>query len=130
MKTQLTALLFLAAVFVSQSVIHAEEQNEGGRSMYQTYCTGCHGSSGRGDGPAAKTLPVRPADHTRVEMKKHSDQYLFDIISRGGASVGKSGLMPAWGAVIKEPQILEIVGYIRGLSKPGEESAQRIRGTK
>ncbi len=83
MKTQLTALSFLAAILLSQSLIHAEEQNEGGKRMYQTYCTGCHGSSGRGDGPAAKTLPVRPADHTRVEMKKHSDQYLFDIISQG-----------------------------------------------
>ena len=98
--------------------------------MYQTYCTGCHGSSGRGDGPAAKTLPVRPADHTRAEMTKHSDQYLFDIISEGGASVGKSAQMPAWGAVIKEQQILEIVGYIRGLSRPADDSPQRIRGTK
>ena len=80
--------------------------------------------------PRRKRLPVRPADHTRVEMKKHSDQYLFDIISKGGASVGKSAQMPAWGAMIKEQQILEIVGYIRGLSRPGEDSPQRIRGTK
>ncbi len=130
MKTQLTALLFLAMILLSYSLIHAEDQNEGGKRMYQTYCTGCHGSSGRGDGPAAKTLPVRPADHTRVEMKKHSDQYLFDIISRGGASVGKSAQMPAWGALIKEQQILEIVGYIRGLSRPADDSPQRIRGTK
>ena len=69
MKIQLTALSFLAAILLSQSLIHAEEQNEGKR-MYQTYCTGCHGSSGKGDGPAAKTLPVRPADHTRAEMTK------------------------------------------------------------
>jgi len=129
MKIQLTVLSFLAAILLSQSLIHAEEQNEGKR-MYQTYCTGCHGSSGKGDGPAAKTLPMRPADHTRAEMSKHSDQYLFDIISKGGASVGKSSQMPAWGAVIKESQILEIVGYIRSLSGKGERSEQRIRSAK
>jgi len=130
MKTQLTVCWLLATIVLSHSSIHAEEQNEGGRRAYQTYCTGCHGSSGRGDGPAAKTLPVRPADHTRVEMNKHTDQYLFDIISKGGARVGKSAQMPAWGALIKEPQILEIVGYIRGLSRPVEEIAQRVRSAR
>ena len=41
----------------------AEDQGEGKR-LYQSYCTGCHGASGKGDGPAGKTLPVKPADHT------------------------------------------------------------------
>jgi mono/diheme cytochrome c family protein len=122
MKTQLAACWFFAAVFLGQSVIHAEEQNEDGRRMYQTYCAGCHGSSGKGDGPAAKTLPVKPADHTRAQMSKYTDQYLFDIISKGGASVGKSAQMPAWGAVIKESQIKEIVAHIRNLSSVKKET--------
>jgi hypothetical protein len=93
------------------------------------YCSGCHGLSGKGDGPAAKTLPVKPADHTRIEMNKYTDQYLVEIISKGGAGVGKSSQMPAWGAVFKEPQVKEIVAYVRALSNGKKETAQ-VRGAQ
>jgi cytochrome c oxidase cbb3-type subunit 3 len=94
-----------------------EDQSEGKR-LYQTYCTGCHGASGKGDGPAGKTLPVKPADHTNAKkMSQYSDDHLFTVISKGGPSVGKSPQMPAWGAVLKEPQIHEVVSYIRTLSE-------------
>ena len=87
-----------------------------GRYIAQS-CTGCHGVTGKGDGPAAKALPVRPADHTDTKkMSQYSDEHLFTVISKGGARVGKSAQMPAWGAVLKEPQIHEIMTYIRTLS--------------
>lgn len=116
MMKRISALWMLAAIVLTQGQrVRAEDQNEG-KKLYQTYCTGCHGFSGKGDGPAARTLPVKPADHTRANvMSKHTDQYLFEIISRGGVSVGKSSQMPGWGAVLNEAQIRDVVGYIRTL---------------
>jgi mono/diheme cytochrome c family protein len=102
----------------------AEDQGEGKR-LYQSYCTGCHGASGKGDGPAGKTLPVKPADHTNGrKMSQYSDEHLMTVISKGGASVGKSPQMPAWGAVLKETQIQEVVAYIRTLASPLKDTAQ------
>ena len=102
----------------------AEDQGEGKR-LYQSYCTGCHGASGKGDGPAGKTLPVKPADHTNGrKMSQYSDEHLMTVISKGGASVGKSSQMPAWGAVLKETQIQEVVTYIRALASPLKDTAQ------
>ena len=102
----------------------AEDQGEGKR-LYQSYCTGCHGASGKGDGPAGKTLPVKPADHTNGrKMSQYSDEHLMTVISKGGASVGKSSQMPAWGAVLKEAQIQEVVVYIRTLASPLKDTAQ------
>lgn len=102
----------------------AEDQGEGKR-LYQSYCTGCHGASGKGDGPAGKTLPVKPADHTNGrKMSQYSDEHLMTVISKGGASVGKSSQMPAWGAVLKEAQIQEVVAYIRILASPLKDTAQ------
>jgi len=43
-----------------------------------------------GNGPAAKTMPVKPADQTCGSMTKHSDPYLIDIIAKGGTRAGKS----------------------------------------
>ena len=102
----------------------AEDQGDGKR-LYQSYCTGCHGASGKGDGPAGKTLPVKPADHTNGrKMSQYSDEHLMTVISKGGASVGKSSQMPAWGAVLKEAQIQEVVVYIRTLASPLKDTAQ------
>jgi cytochrome c553 len=37
-----------------------------GPRMYAAYCTGCHGVHGRGNGPVARALRVRPPDLTRL----------------------------------------------------------------
>lgn len=121
-KKMTPVLLVLSLIALSRSLIFAQELTDGKR-MYQAYCSGCHGLSGKGDGPAAKTLPVKPADHTRIEMNKYSDQYLVEIISKGGAAVGRSSQMPAWGAVFKEPQVQAIVAYVRTLSNGNEKTA-------
>lgn len=127
----------VAAIFVAwlsspflAAQVHAEDKTAG-KKLYLTYCTGCHGVSGKGDGPAAKTLPVKPADHTDTKkMSQYSDEHLFTVISKGGASVGKSAQMPGWGAVLKESQIHEIIAHIRSLSESGKETAQRPAVTK
>jgi mono/diheme cytochrome c family protein len=93
-----------------------------GKKIYLTYCSGCHGESGKGDGPAAASLPVKPADHTDGQiMSKHSDQYLFDIIAKGGQGVQKSSLMPAWNGQLKEKEIREVLAFIRSLAKASKQ---------
>ena len=65
-----------------------------GERLYVAYCAGCHGIDGRGSWRAALFL-IRPGDLTVVA--NHPDQYVFDIIKHGGASIGRPG-MPAFGA--------------------------------
>jgi mono/diheme cytochrome c family protein len=98
-----------------------------GQKLYATYCSGCHGEKGKGDGPAAKSLPVKPIDHTdgRV-MNELSDQYLLDIISKGGAAVGKSSFMPGWGGQLNERQVRDIVAFMRSIA----DSAAKGPGKK
>ena len=126
---KILSLLVLFAVMQPQFSA-AEDQGEGKR-LYQSYCTGCHGASGKGDGPAGKTLPVKPADHTNgKKMSQYSDEHLITVISKGGASVGKSSQMPAWGAVLKETQIQEVVAYIRTLASAQKDTAKLSGGAK
>jgi mono/diheme cytochrome c family protein len=113
--------LFLTSVGNSQGQDKAE-----GKKLYLTYCTGCHGSSGKGDGPAAKTLPVKPADHTNAKvMNRYLDGYLFIVISKGGAEVGKSSAMPAWGSVLKEDKIKDVIAYLRTLTDSTQSASRR-----
>jgi mono/diheme cytochrome c family protein len=105
-------------IFEGSGVIWAQTQAEG-KKLYGTYCTSCHGDNGKGDGVAAKSLPVKPADHTNgTVMNQLSDKLLIDLISKGGGAVGKSAMMPAWGGQLNEKQIRDIVAYLRSIADP------------
>jgi cytochrome c oxidase cbb3-type subunit 3 len=48
-------------------------------------------------------------------MSKLSDEQLFKVIKEGGASIGKSPLMPPWGPSLKDDQIKDVIAYVRTL---------------
>ena len=105
-------------VFLMAAGASAQDKEEG-KKLYTTYCSSCHGESGKGDGPAAASLPVKPANHTDGNvMNKLSDKMLVEIISKGGQAVGKSSFMPAWGGALKDKQIQDIVVYLRSIANP------------
>ncbi len=113
-----TTALTVLAVLVAVSAALAQDKDEG-KKLYTTYCSSCHGDSGKGDGPAAASLPVKPANHTDGNvMNKLSDKTLTDIISKGGQAAGKSAFMPAWGNALRDKQIADIVAYLRSIANP------------
>ena len=90
-----------------------------GKAKYDTLCGGCHGATGKGDGPAAAGLKPKPQDHTNGKyMNGLADKDLFDIVKGGGAGAKKSPLMPAWGNTLKDDDIWNLVAYIRSLAQP------------
>ncbi len=96
----------------------AQNQSEG-KKLYLTYCSSCHGDNGKGDGPAAQSLPVKPVNHTAgAVMNQLTDKFLMEIISKGGSAVGKSPMMPGWGGQLKENQLRDIVAYVRSIADP------------
>lgn len=113
-------VLLLALIWAAFSIQIASAQDKAaGKKAYLTYCSACHGESGKGDGPSAVALATKPADHTDGNvMNKLSDKFLFDVISKGGSAVQKSSMMPAWGGALKEQEIRDIVAYIRSIAVP------------
>jgi cytochrome c oxidase cbb3-type subunit 3 len=94
---------------------HAADAEQG-KKLYGQFCASCHGQSGKGDGAAAAALNPKPRDHTNKEyMSKMSDDEMLKVIKNGGASVGKSPLMPPWGGALKDDQIQDVIAYIRTL---------------
>lgn len=89
-----------------------------GKQTYAKFCASCHGNAGKGDGPGAAALNPKPKDLTdKAYVSKLEDKYLVDIISKGGAAVGKSPLMPPWGGALKTEDIHNVIAYIRSLGK-------------
>lgn len=91
-----------------------------GAETYKMYCALCHGETGGGDGPGAAPLPPpKPrALNDKTYMDTVSDQAIYNIVKNGGASVGKSMFMTAWGAILKEDQAIhDVAAYVRTLAK-------------
>ncbi len=88
------------------------------RSAYELKCATCHGVSGRGDGWTAWLFRLKVGDFTNPSsIQALPDDYLFQIIKHGGASLGKPG-MPSWGQELTDREIRELVVYIRSLAPP------------
>jgi mono/diheme cytochrome c family protein len=89
-----------------------------GAALYAKWCAACHGESGKGDGPNAARLPVRPAAHSsREAMSARPDDSLFDTIASGGAVMNRSPRMPPFGGSLTTVEIRALVRHIRTLCK-------------
>jgi mono/diheme cytochrome c family protein len=95
-----------------------------GKAVYATYCSACHGEGGKGDGPAAASLTTKPRNHTDgVVMNELTQEHMVLVIKEGGASIGKSNLMPAWGATLTDEQIGDTIAFVRSLADPPYQGA-------
>jgi mono/diheme cytochrome c family protein len=86
-----------------------------GKKLYRAHCAVCHGKSGTGDGPAGRVLATPPYNLTWSVAK---DDYLRQIISKGGAAMERSGDMPAWGTTLNPTQIDSVIVYVKTLRAP------------
>jgi mono/diheme cytochrome c family protein len=76
-----------------------------GAEMFRAYCAVCHGTDGRGGGPAADSLKKRPADLTQLSRKNGSKFPAVHVaqVIQGDTAVGAHGSrdMPVWGSVFR-----------------------------
>ena len=87
-----------------------------GSIAFRTYCVLCHGTTGKGDGRAAKMYTPRPANLT---VSPFPDKYKEMIIRGGGPAVGRSSYMPPWGDELTDEQITDLISFLRELRKTG-----------
>jgi cytochrome c oxidase cbb3-type subunit 3 len=91
-----------------------------GNTMFQNFCSTCHGFKGKGDGVLSYTLPLKPVDLTsRKFQSQTSDKEILiairDSVDRKGIKLSN---MPAWGRLMSDEQIKSIVSHIRTLGNP------------
>jgi len=74
-----------------------------GKEMYTTYCAVCHGTDGKGGGPAASALKVPPTDLTLLSKNNGGKYPALKVTStiRGEADLPAHGSkdMPVWGSL-------------------------------
>jgi len=88
-----------------------------GRKTFADSCAVCHGTAGKGDGPAAGGLSPRPADLTSARVQQQSDGALFYKITEG------RGPMPSFKTTLTEQQRWDVVNHIRTLAPKAPKSS-------
>ena len=83
-----------------------------GRTNFILRCQGCHGPTGRGNGPGAEVLELAPANFTQDTLLMRRDfEGAFQKIRGGGGGVHGSS-MPAWGVMLSDGDVWDLVAYI------------------
>lgn len=138
-----TRLLALLVLFVALPAAgQKEDLVERGRQTYEVYCWNCHGETGRGNGPMAEMLTVRPTD-LRLLSASNEGEFPFDRLYRvidGREEVAGHGdrEMPIWGMTFQERgldrnqedevrgRILQLILYLRSIQieKPDQAPAE------
>ncbi|RME42573.1 MAG: cytochrome c, partial [Chloroflexi bacterium] len=77
--------------------------------IYAQNCAVCHGETGEGDGPAAGTLEMKPANLHEDHVQGLTDGALFWIISHGRPDTP----MPPWDNVLSEQERWHLVNFLR-----------------
>jgi mono/diheme cytochrome c family protein len=77
-----------------------------GKEMFESYCAVCHGTDGKGGGPAASALKVAPTNLSSLS-KNNGGKYPSLKVSaaiRGDADVTAHGTkeMPVWGSLFRD----------------------------
>jgi copper transport protein len=83
-----------------------------GQTLFETNCVTCHGREGRGDGPLANQLPVKPPDLTQ-HIPYHNDTTLFIWITDGIPIDSDTKRMPSFKDLLSASDRQDIVNYLR-----------------
>lgn len=102
-----------------------------GRARFAEACAPCHGPTGRGDGPKARSMtdvtgePVRPRDLIGAPLKGGEEiEELYERVARGIPGTP----MPAFGEAYPDSEIWAIAAFVRELRAKAPRAVASARG--
>jgi mono/diheme cytochrome c family protein len=110
-------LVVATTIACGREALPPEAARAEAQKIWKERCVTCHGPDGRGDGPGAKILPVRPRNFGDGHWKDDtSDERIAQVIVDGGRSVGLDSNMAANPDLKNKPEVVAaLVELVRGL---------------
>jgi len=99
-----------------------------GQKLYAKYCSSCHGTQAKGDGPVAASLKNRPPDLTAIQRKGEMFPFNKVAVAIDGEKTDRAeahgtNTMPVWGTIFrrtssaaeKEGDVYALTRYIQSI---------------
>lgn len=118
-STSLFAVPAFPTTFANSPVPYTVDAVAQGSARFAHNCAGCHGNDARGAGPAAASLPTKPANLAEHALH-HPEGNLFWWIAHGIAG----SAMPAFSPQLSDEAIWEVVQFLIARA-----SAESVLGT-
>lgn len=97
-----------------------------GRALFVQRCATCHGDKADGQSKLAQLLNPKPANLLVSQLDSAARNR---IVRNGGAAVGRSPVMPNWGAELTETELRNVIAYVASIAPPHAGDAQAAAGT-
>ncbi|MDX1253710.1 MAG: c-type cytochrome, partial [Oceanisphaera sp.] len=108
----------VGALAVSLTIPSFAADLDRGAEIFAANCAACHGAAGSPDpeSPLVKNLGVVPADFSDTLFNSREGETEWKLVAtHGGASLGFSEVMPAFGGSLSEEDIDNTLAYIKTL---------------
>ena len=84
-----------------------------GQVLFMQNCVACHGPEGVGNGPAAASLRIKPADLTQPHIQEHTDGEMFWFLTHGIDDTEGGLAMPGFATVLSPADRWALIDYVR-----------------
>jgi putative copper export protein/mono/diheme cytochrome c family protein len=87
-----------------------------GQALFMHNCVACHGPNGEGNGPAAASLRIKPADLTQPHTLEHDDGEMFWFLTHGIDDPEGGLAMPSFATSLSPDDRWALIDYVRAHS--------------
>lgn len=102
--------VLVTAVLASFLGVQSVSAQSAGQKEFMIACAGCHGESGKGDGPIADMLKIATPDLTGLSERnggKFPFEYTLFMVDRRNVIPMHGNEMPVWGDRYQTPMVRE-----------------------
>ena len=121
--------LIIANAVIGINACASAQDNDVGKTEYQSSCAACHGIDAKGNGPVSKELKTRPTDLTVLAKNNYGVfpyNTVYEMSDGRNSSIASHGTreMPIWGYRFTPPQafrfknrILAVIDYLNRIQE-------------
>lgn len=103
----------------AQHVIALSYQQAQGKHIFYQQCVWCHAdATPAGPSNRSNLTPVPPLLNDGATLNAESDEYMQNIVTLGGAAMGKSAMMPPYGRILSTEEIRSVIAFARATAQP------------
>jgi len=107
-------------------VISLNYQQAQSKRLFYANCVWCHAdATPAGPSNRSNVTPTPSLMNDSAALNTLSDEYMENMITLGGAAVGKSAMMPPWGRTLTHDDIRDVIAFTRAIAQPPYQAPVR-----
>lgn len=109
-----------------QHVIPLNYQQAQGKRIFYQQCVWCHAdATPAGPSNRSNLTPVPPLLNDGAVLNAENDENMRNIVTLGGAAMGKSPMMPPYGRMLSAEEIRSVIAFSRAIAQPPFQPSAR-----